>query len=227
MARVPEMNGWKFCHIAAVTAIMLCSAWSIAWLAGWLVAPDTWPVRLGLLCGGLLAAGGVAAMLFRCSCRQQRALERLLRDGRLGDFATRTRDAFDDLRRRLQEAEHVHSALEVRYRRAAAEAERIRSIFFRLADPILVVDDYDELVLANPRAEALLGLELDKAEHRALAGVVRCQKLVDLLLSTSRRKGGGSRHDEIELPGPCCATSATRRPCRSGTPSSSPPSAMR
>ncbi len=104
-----------------------------------------------------------------------------------------------DYQRRLQDLEHVRTAHEVRCLRAITQAEQIKTIFEGLADPILAVDDYDELLLANRSAEAIFHFEADKSETRALRQIVRCQKLVDLLSSVRQRKNIGARSEEIEL----------------------------
>ncbi len=100
---------------------------------------------------------------------------------------------------RLKDAEHDRTALEIRCRRAQAQCEQIKGILSGLSDPILAIDDYEEVVLANPRAETLFGADAMASEDRALAQLVRCQKLVDLLSGIAHRKSAGSRTEEIEL----------------------------
>jgi len=68
-----------------------------------------------------------------------------------------------------------------------------------VADPIVAIDDLDEIVLANSAAENLFGLDLERAEDRAVAHVVRCQKLVDMLLTACHRESIVNRTDELEL----------------------------
>ena len=170
--------------------------------------------------------------------------------------ARRLHDTFRGYCQRIQDLEHTRAALEVRCRRATTQGEQIREIFSAISDPILAVDDYRELVLANRGAEELFHLE-PQPESRAIDRLVQCQRLVELLTATVQRKAAGVRSDEIEIadadgqlrwyrataaklgaarrrgecrptaPWPCSATSATRRPCRSATPSSSPPSATK
>jgi two-component system phosphate regulon sensor histidine kinase PhoR len=77
--------------------------------------------------------------------------------------------------------------------------EWIKDILGGLADPILAIDDDDEVALANPSAEALFGADAATSENRALARLLHCQKLVDLLTATSHRKAADARTDEIEI----------------------------
>ncbi len=102
--------------------------------------------------------------------------------------------------RQLQELEHNRTASEIRCRRAAAEANRIKTIFTELSQPILVVDGYDELVLLNRAAGDLLGIDPEQPESRLLAEVVQCRELLDLLTGTTHRKKTASRSGEIDLP---------------------------
>ena len=119
------------------------------------------------------------------------------------------RQIADELRRRLAEMgnrvrdlETNRSATEIRSRRALDEAERLRSILANLGDPVLVVNGYDEVALSNPAAESLFSFNLESAEQRAVANLLKCERLVDLLLTTNHRETSGSRTDEIEMSDP-------------------------
>ena len=79
------------------------------------------------------------------------------------------------------------------------QAEQIKNIFEGLADPILAIDDYDELVLANHSAEEIFQFNTENSEIRALSQIVHCQKLIDLLTSVRQRKIIGTRSEEIEI----------------------------
>jgi two-component system phosphate regulon sensor histidine kinase PhoR len=100
---------------------------------------------------------------------------------------------------RVQDLEHARTVLEIRYRRASSLAQRATTILSGVGDPILAIDELDEIVLANPAAEELFALALDRAEDRAIAHVVRCQKLVDMLLTACHRESIVNRSDEFEL----------------------------
>jgi two-component system phosphate regulon sensor histidine kinase PhoR len=108
-------------------------------------------------------------------------------------------EAIRQLCQRLHELEHARTAAEVRCRRAVAEAEQIRAIFANFSDPLFAVDEYNELVLANPIATQLLELPSGDTAERAISQVVRCQKLVELLAATTRCKTPAARSEELEI----------------------------
>lgn len=103
---------------------------------------------------------------------------------------------------RVAEAENLRNATEIRGRRRAGQLERISSILGSLPEPILAVDAFDDLILANSSAESLFSFRAHDAERRALNNLVRCEKLVQLLSDTRRRSGTASRTDELEIEHP-------------------------
>ena len=100
---------------------------------------------------------------------------------------------------RIHEIDLARTSMEVRCRRAVEETEGIRRIFDGLADPILAIDDYEEVLLANRSAESLFHFDMERTETKALAQIVHCQKLVQLLNSTRQRKSATRRTDEIDI----------------------------
>jgi two-component system phosphate regulon sensor histidine kinase PhoR len=167
------------------------------------------------------ALGGLAAMLLRAR-RSWRAAERFLdelarlrphnlssgaADGApplppkhpLAAAAQQARQAVAVQYEAFQQLDHARAAAEVRSRRAAADAEQVRAVFAQLAEPVLVVDQYGELVMTNRSACQLLGLDENEVARRALRDVVKCQKLVELLMSAVQRKGQGNRTDEFAM----------------------------
>jgi len=113
--------------------------------------------------------------------------------------AERLRDTLLERTRQVQEMEHAQAALEIRCRRATTEYEKIKAMLEGLAEPILVIDDYGEIVLANRSAENLFHFRTDALESRLLAQVVECRKLVQLVTGTARRATATNRAEEVEL----------------------------
>jgi len=209
--------------VLAAAALVLSAGWTTAWLAGLLVDGDSWPIRLALLAVGVLLAGGSVFLLRYRAKQDRRAVRRhfealcrldpqdLRSDTVLADalpsernnpwhnLADSVREALIERCEQLQELEHARAAADIRCRRASTQYERIKAILSGLTDPVIVVDDYDQLVLANPTAEALFRFDADNLETRVLSQLLDCQKLTDLLKTTSHRKSGGSRTEEIEL----------------------------
>ncbi len=216
------MNGSRSTSLPALVALTVSVGWVFAWLGGWLVDSGTWPARAGLLAVGLSLATAVTYLLswrlnnsnrvaqdyFQNLCRQHN-----LKSGELGaggvaplptnDTWTETaqcvRDTFDEYHTKLQDVEHDHVAKVIHDRRAASEVQRIKSILSGLPEPIIVVDDYEELLLANRSAEELFGFKADDPQNRALGQIVKCEKLVELLANAASHQRQGSRTDEIEV----------------------------
>lgn len=112
----------------------------------------------------------------------------------------RLRDRLGGLARRVDELERERVVLEGRARRYEAQTQRVHSILSALAEPVLVIDKRDELVLTNSSADALFAIDAENAEDRAVASLVRCERLVELLMETRRCKAFTQRSCEIEIP---------------------------
>ncbi len=212
-------------NLLAAAAMVLSAGWTLAWIGGLVVDAVSWPTRMGMLAVGLALAGGAATLMHRRARKTRRMAERhfeALCQLDLGSFdghddpqcppplpsehpwapiANRVREVCLDARRRSQDLKHMRSAWEIRCQRAAGQREKIKAIFSGLEEPILAVDAYGDVILANRSAEQLLDFDADDMETRALAQVVDCQKLVELLATTSHRKMSSSRTAEVEIAG--------------------------
>lgn len=120
-----------------------------------------------------------------------------------GDYwravATRVRATLEERGRWVQDQYHARTAMEIRVTRAAAELSRIERVLAGVSDPVLAFDEFGEMLFANPSAEVLLGIDAQNTEDRAMAQLVRCEKLLQLLTSTNQRKTPGQRSEEIEV----------------------------
>ncbi len=128
------------------------------------------------------------------------SVSRVLERSSWGPLADDVRRHLAEMGERVHELETTRSAVEIRARRAMDEADRLRAILANLGDPILIINGYDEVSLANPAAESLFSLDSDSPEQRSVASLLTCQRLVDLLLTTNHRESKGRRTDEIEIP---------------------------
>jgi len=218
------MNSLKNYNVLAATAAVLSAGWVVAWACGWLADSGSWPVRIGLLVAGLALTAASATLLLRraeqsrlmakryfdalceidvCGLGADRAsvdLPSLPADSPWADVAGRFRKLLEEYARRTEELKHTRTAWEVRYHRAKARSEQTAAILSELDEPILAVDDYGEVVLANRSAEMLFQFDLEDAPTRALEQVVRCQKLTNLLASVCHHKMPYSRTDEVDIP---------------------------
>jgi len=209
--------------VLATIALLLSIGWTVGWIGGWLVEPGTWWLRVALLSPGVVLAGIATALLLAGVRRKHRAVahyfETLARhhlsalssdtipegtpplpaDKQWSKAAARVRDVLEEYSGRLQDLKHAQAARGIHNRRAASQSQRIKGILAGLSEPILAMDDYGDVVLANQSAEQLFEFNLENAETRSLAELARCQKLLDLLTSTTQRKMAGDRSDEIEI----------------------------
>jgi len=175
--------------------------------------------HLALLAGGLVAGFVVVSLLQRRNARRRcvarQWLELLTRDGgaevpdemlpALDDGnpwrepLTHLRSHLDQSHAESQQLEQTRLKCEVRLRRMEDEQRQMAQIVAGLSDPVLAIDQFDELVLANPSAEALFGFDTEQSEQRALDRLVQCQELIDLLTDTRRRQPRSQRHAEMEV----------------------------
>lgn len=202
----------------ALTAAWIIAAPASAWLeAGWVVRGLVWLVALAVAATAALLAWRHGYGLLQ---QTRSYLTRLCeldyhelssesaevdlpcvpQSHLLAEPLLKVRDVLIERTRQLQEVEHARAALEIRSRRSAAQQERIAAILASLNEPVLVVDEYGDLLLANPSAQRLFDINSMPTERRALAELVRCEKLVELIQETRRRKGPLNRTDEVELP---------------------------
>ncbi len=210
-------NSYK---LAVVAAIATVGSLALAWLSRTGFDAASLHLVNGLLCIGLICCCGLLAYKFFRQTRQQQQLRRhieamclchmppgsndnmpsLSADHPMSNLAEQIRNILLDYKRRVEDLEHTRTAQEVHCLRAVKQAEQIKSIFEGLTDPILAIDEYDELVLANHSAEEIFSFDADKTETRALGKIVHCQKLIDLLTTVRQRKTAGARSEEIEVP---------------------------
>lgn len=213
----------KGCNLLSTLAVALSGGTALAFLGGLSVHQTSWPVRAGILVLAVAIAAVAAFALTLPSRRQLSAARRyfdylghvspaefssemigarvppLANDHPLRDAADRLTVLLSDTSAQVQELEHARNAAEIRSHRAMEERDRIKAILCALDEPILAVDRFDEVVLANPSAEALLGFHVESTEHRALAQLIRCENLVNLLTNTTHRKSLDSASDEIKV----------------------------
>ena len=112
---------------------------------------------------------------------------------------TTLREQHESAHARTLEAEHARASLDVRLRRAMADHERIEHILAAVAEPVLAVGSYGEILLANRAAEQLFDLSTHKPEKPTLAQLGQCDQFVGLLKDALRRKSPTSRTEEFEL----------------------------
>src|SRR5436190_18283452 len=150
-----------------------CAALGLAWVVEPSLAPGGWAGRLTVLLAGvslallavritfIQAAKGAqsARRYIDCLCglephalNDQESLDALpLRkeDRVWRDLCQRVRERLADFARRTEELEMARAAADVRVRRILAERGQLGEILAGLADPVIAVDQFGEVVLAN------------------------------------------------------------------------------
>lgn len=243
--------------ISLALPLVACVAWSalaLAWLAeSAFVGEITSSFRAALLGGSATIAVAVAAVVWRNQQAARKSIQRQLEllcqiDPRtLADNASGavpTLDASDAWREvfeqvhwtlasfagKAHEAELARATAEMRAQRNGQRVEYLEHILSEMPQPVVAVNEFDDLLLSNANAAQLLGIDDDNAaEHRALDEVVHCDELIELLRDTRRRKSFGARSCELELRGADGKThwySATARGFAIGASESSPHGAV-
>ncbi len=221
----PRMKSFRAFTAIAVSAFVLATASAVAWFVHLFLAPLVWPLQVT----AFAVAAATSLVLALLAINQSRPIRDALRHflidlsqsdvGNPGGVSetpiprrlerSSWRQVADELRRtlsemsnRVRELETTRSAVEIRARRAMDEADRLRSILTNLGDPILVVNGYDEVTLANPAAQSLFSTNSGGPEKQSVASLLTCERLANLLLTTNHRESDGRRTDEMEIRNP-------------------------
>jgi two-component system, OmpR family, phosphate regulon sensor histidine kinase PhoR len=209
-------------RFTAASAVF-CGGSALTWVATWSHPAASILERVAWVSGTTLVAACAVAWLLRSWSCERRLVSHYLtelaasaEDGSSGGPAvvdlpgvlrrSAWRDALEVIsgsltkcHERTEVAEMARTALEIRARRATEGQQRTNQILTYLSDPVLVVDHYDELVLANQSASRLLHLDEKNTEQRAIGRLLECEKLVEVLTETRRRPTATTRTEEIEL----------------------------
>jgi len=196
--------------------------WISAWLTGLYVDPGSWPMRYKLFGYGFLLAVIFVGWWMRRIASQQREAEQFFRalcrmkpqqssgaeaaeipvplaDNPWHEVAHELRASFFENCQRAMAAEHQRAAADVRLHRLRHEHDQLRTIVKGLAEPVVAIDNFDDVILTNPSADLIVRRNGESTEDRALAKLVRCEKLIEMLTDTRRRKTPTQRSGEVEI----------------------------
>lgn len=112
---------------------------------------------------------------------------------------TSVKQCLQRLAEQVEHAEHQRTAAEARVHRIALERDQLKEILSGLNDPVVAVDSYGSVIVANSPATKLLHLTAT-TEHPALEQLARCEELVSLLTETRKRRCNAHRTAEVTLP---------------------------
>ena len=213
------MNVRKWDNAVTLATIVVAAGCTLG-LAAWL--PTAFAPRLAILTASVMPVVVLAACWLRRRASRLDGLRRHLEAlGRLDphELASDACDHFSppagdaawsatiaDLHRALadhgrtiQDLRQSRDALEIRCRRAVQQAEQIKGIVAALPEPLLVVDNFGELLLINPSAEQLFPAGAGGTERRAAFLLAECEGLLDLLSSAAQHKAAAGRSEEVEI----------------------------
>ena len=217
-----DSKGTALMTVAVICAIAFLSAWA----TGLIVSPaDNWLMRYRFIGTAFAICTGCTYLWSKRLARQQLVAQRyfealsqidetkLAQDTLASDLpairssnpwyasAQQFTEVYRNHCQRVEQLEHARNALTVRVNLSAARQTQIESILATLPEAVLVVDQADRLLLANPTAERLLGLEPNEheIEKRDISRLLSNQILVDLIADTRRKKASSQRIVELEL----------------------------
>jgi two-component system phosphate regulon sensor histidine kinase PhoR len=219
-----SMNNCRNSAMLAALAVSLAAFGAAVWTSGAVIVPAL-PLRAAVATVWLASIAGLVLLALRAAIRPLREASRMLEslsrlsaedlasaqgcdwprlppENPLADALLRIEALLTEAQQQLSDAQHQRSALEVRARRHEAQVERMNAVLASLPEPVLVVDGYEELLLANTSARRLFKLEGQSIENGVLSQLVRCEKLIELVQETRRKKAAATRSDEVALPGP-------------------------
>jgi two-component system phosphate regulon sensor histidine kinase PhoR len=101
---------------------------------------------------------------------------------------------------RVEFAEHQRTAAEARIHRVVLERDQMREILSGLNDPVVAVDSFGDVILANAPATKVLQIAAPVAEHPAIETLTRCEALINLLTDARKRRVATHRTAEVSLP---------------------------
>jgi two-component system phosphate regulon sensor histidine kinase PhoR len=215
-----DSKGKAFLVIAVVCSIAFLSAWATGLIAQ---PPSNWPLRyrflglsftLGMACTYLwarrVALQQMAAQrYFKALCQVDPVkfaqgtlasdLPSLPQSNPCSESARRFTEFFRTHCERVEQVEHIRTATEVRMKRTASRLLQLETVLSGLSEAVIAVDQNDQVVLINPAAEHLLGIDLQATGNREISHILHSQALVELLTETRRRKPPSYRAAEVEL----------------------------
>ncbi len=107
------------------------------------------------------------------------------------DVLRQLRELAVSVAQELEDAEQAQASAEIRARRARAERDRLAVILAGLPDPLLVINDYEEIVLANLSAASVFGVDVQQFGSETQVKIdqaLECPTAVKLLKDVVRRK---------------------------------------
>jgi two-component system, OmpR family, phosphate regulon sensor histidine kinase PhoR len=190
----------------AVAVMNLVAGAAAVWVGlGWGPGPRAWigPIAAGVCC---LAAVGTLALGWRARAFQ-RAVTSTVEGLRRGEAAMAggspgadevtwaIRDVVDHCRQAARGLQGQLDDLRLRTGILERQKRHTEAILHSLHDPVIVVDEFDHVLLAKRAAEQVLGFSCDQAQEGALADWLGPdhQELMEFLRQSRKGKGDAIR----------------------------------
>ncbi len=160
-----------------------------------------------------LAASALVLAWYSGRCRiaaMRRQLERLTMtgrcellssngDGELVGLAAALNMCVAQLRNRVARLQLQKKELDIQTRIAEAEKQCVETIVSKLAEPVLVTDAFDEVVLANRAAQEIFGLTLGGGYRQPIHRALRNPGMVQLIKSMRNSEEPPQRNVKVLL----------------------------
>ncbi|MEN6309057.1 MAG: ATP-binding protein [Anaerohalosphaeraceae bacterium] len=184
------------CLVGLTLASAACSAAAVISLPG--------PILLACGIVGLIAGAGLTYSLIHIAADLRSMTHALnsehpvldsVRSSALKLLAAALRGYLEKMRQPLQNARREIQDLSLQLQLLRRRKSGIEAILNSIHDAVLVCDDQDRLILANPAAEKLLGFVSEKATLKPLKDSLSDTPLADLILRARSSKVRHVRHE--------------------------------
>ena len=103
----------------------------------------------------------------------------------LGELSRALRGALNGAQESLEGSRRLAKELEIKLSVAQAQSRQVEAILSSLSDPVIVVNAYREVTMANPPAESLFGFQIgDSKDRPKLDQVVGDAEIAQLIVQT-------------------------------------------
>lgn len=106
-------------------------------------------------------------------------------------------ERFDELRARLGEYAQQVKELQLQIQLSQRRTQNTEAIIYSLRDAVIVVDEFDKLLMANKAAGKLFGFDFKQSQHKHLDELIDSNKrdFSDFLRRSKRSKGQATRQE--------------------------------
>ncbi|QDU93103.1 sensor histidine kinase [Lignipirellula cremea] len=130
------------------------------------------------------------------------------------EFLSRVAEAIEN----WESINQQRAKAELKAKRTSEKLTQIAEVVASLDDPVLVVNAYEELVLANRAAEALLGFTFDASRKQRLSELELAGPILEPIQAALQHKTEVHRSRDVNLTDPAGTERSFRLLCRNSNP---------